>query len=430
MSMFDEEDEPIEISYAKYMEMSVGALKTLCNKYGIPFHFGTKKRDLAMNIIPNAMANSNILEKFYQSLHPNKQKILNYIVHYQGHKLRLDIKKVFKFDILSLKKDDRDIYVWWLELLLNNEQMDDDIRLYFLSFLEDSPTLKDVPAKTTVKNATLASIDQIKIDKLDRNYQPVSQKLIAHKAEDIASAIRIIYRLTKDSRIKITQKGTLAVRSNKLLQENLPLDSFNYILLLNFLIDNKYLSSPQLKLPTKTFDTLVSNDDGTLIKRLFMKFMAMGIQFEFNYVIFPTQSIEKELISKFRASIIEIIKNSSSSKWISIDSIVDQIPLNSKTLRQITNSYDYCYNFDLHNHHQGYNQLKHLKIVIRYFIKSFIGIAHNLGLFDIAKTDKSSFIGEDLKLLNRYYDSPFASIEYARLSDLGKFALSRQGVQR
>ncbi|HHH37008.1 MAG TPA: hypothetical protein ENK77_00135 [Epsilonproteobacteria bacterium] len=353
MSLFDEEDEPIEISYQKYMQMSVGALRTLCSKYGIPFHFGTKKRDLAMNIIPNAMANSDILEKFYQSLHPKEQKILNYIVHYQGHKLRLDIKKVFKFDILSLKKDGRDIYVWWLELLLDNDQMDDDIRLYFLNFLEDNASKKDLPVKTTVKSATLASIDQIKIDKLDSSFRPVSQKLIAYEAEDIASAIRIIYRLAKDSKIKVTQKGTLTVKSNKLLQENLPLDSFNYILLLNFLVDIKYLSPPQLKLPTQVFDTVISDDDGMLIKTLFMEFMAMRIQLEFNFVIFYTQSIRKDLISKFRATVIEIIKNSSSSEWISIDSIVDQIPLNTKTLRQITNSYDYCYNFDLHNHYHG-----------------------------------------------------------------------------
>ena len=73
--------------------------------------------------------------------------------------------------------------------------------------------------------------------------------------------------------------------------------------------------------------------------------------------------------------------------------------------------------------YQNYNRIKNLKIVVRYFIKSFIGIAHNLGLFDIAKTDKNSFIGEDLELLHRYYNSPFASIEYARLSGLGKFAL-------
>ena len=422
MSMFDEEDEPIEISYSKYMQMSVGALRTLCSKYGIPFHFGTKKRDLAMNIIPNAMANGDLLEQFYQSLHPKEQKILKYIVYYQGHNLRMDIKKKFKFDILSLKKDDKDIYVWWLELLLDNEQMDEDIRLYFLSFLEESGAEKYMPDKSVATPITLTTLNRVTVDKLDNNYQPISQKLIITEAQDIASAIRIIYRLAKDSKIKITQKRTLAVRSSKLLQENLPLDSFNYILLLNFLMDNRYLTTPQLKLPTQAFDTLVSDDDGMLIKRLFEKFMATKIQLEFNYVIFRTQPVEKDLISKFRSTIIDIIKNSSSHEWISIDSIVDQIPLNSKTLRQITNNYDYCYNFDLSNH-SHYNRIKDLKIVVRYFIKSFIGFTHNLGLFDIARTDKDSFVREDLDLLSLFYSSPFASIEYARLSDLGRFVL-------
>lgn len=423
MSMFYEEDAPIEISYSKYMELSVGALRTLCSKYGIQFHFGTKKRDLAMNIIPNAMANSDMLEQFYKSLHPNEQKILKYIVHYQGHNLRLDIKKRFKSDILSLKKDGRDIYVWWLELLLDNDQMDDDIRFYFISFLGDSATEKHVPDKTTITNATLTTLNQVTVDKLDSNFQPVSQKLTAYEAQDIASAIRVIYRLAQDSKIKITQKGTLTVKSSKLLQENLSLDSFNYILLLNFLTDIKYLSSPQLKLPTKVFDTAISQDDGMLIKKLYMKFMAINIQLEFNFVIFRTHSARGGLISQLRAVIINIIKNSSSSEWISIDYIADQIPINTKTLRQITNGYDYCYSFDLHDYYQNYNRIKNLKIVVRYFIKSFIGYAHNLGLFDIAKTDKDSFVGEDLELLHRYYDSPFASIEYARLSDLGKFAL-------
>ncbi len=405
------------------MMMSVGALRTLCSKYGIAFHFGTKKRDLAMNIIPNAMANSDILEHFYKNLQPKEQKILSYIVHYQGHNLRLDIKKKFKFDILSLKKDGRDIYIWWLELLLDNDRMDDDIRLYFLSFLEDTPNEERVPDIAAITNATLSSINNVTIDKLDSNFKPLSQKLTIYKALDIASAIRVIYRLAQDSKIKITQKGTLTVKSSKLLQENLPLDSFNYVLLLNFLVDIKYLSSAQLKLPTKAFDTAISQDDGALIKKLFLKFMAISIQLEFNFVIFHTHSARGSLISQLRSAIINIIKNSSSSEWISIDYIVDQIPINTKTLRQITNGYDYCYSFDLQDYYQNYNRIKNLKIVVRYFIKSFIGIAHNLGIFDIAKTEKDSFISEDLELLHRYYDSPFASIEYARLSDLGKFAL-------
>jgi len=421
--MFDEEDEPIEISYSKYMRMSVGALRTLSSKYGIEFHFGIQKRDMAMNIIPNAMANSDILEHFYKNLQPKEQKILKYIVHYQGYNLRLDIKKKFKFDILSLKKEGRDIYVWWLELLLDNDQMDDDIRFYFSTFLDDDSDKKQLPDKTKAVNMTAANIDQVKIDKLDWDYQSISQKLIHYEAQDTASVVRIIYRLAKDSKIKITQKGSLTVKSDKLLQENLPVDDFDYILLLNHLIKSKYLSSPQLKLPTKAFDAAISQDDGTLVKKLFMKYMSKKIQWEFNYVIFRTQTIEADLVSQFRETIVNIVKETSSSEWINIDYIVEQIPINTKTLKQITNGYDYCYNFDMQDYYHSYNKIKDLKIVLRYFIKSFIGIAHSLGIFDIAKTEKDSFFSEDLELLSHRYSSHFASIEYARLSDLGRFVL-------
>ena len=423
MSIFDEKDYPIEISYSKYMTMSVGALRTLCSKYGIEFYFGTKKRDLAMNIIPNAFANDDVLERFFNNLSPREQKILRYIVHYQGYNLRLDIKKQFKFDIVSLIKGGREIYVWWLELLLDREQMDEDIKYYFLSFLDEASEKGQLPEKPGVTHATFAGIDRVKVDKFDWSGQSVSQKLISYEAEDIASAIRIIYRLAKDSRIKVTKKGSLTVRSDKLLQENLSIGSFDYIMLLNHLIDIKYLTPPQLKLPTKAFDTAVSQDDGALVKTLFKKFMSKKKQWEFSYFIFRIQPWEGALISRLRETVIDIVKKSSNLEWISIDHIVDQIPINKKTLKQITNGYDYCYNFDPQGYYHNYNKINHLKIVIRYFVKSFIGISHNLGLFDIARTEEDSFTLEDLDLLNSYYSSPFASIEYAKISGLGRFVL-------
>ena len=119
MSMFYEDDGSIEIAYSKYLSLSIGALRTLASKYGITFYFGTKKRDLALTVIPDAMENDTFLEDFYNNLKPKEQKILKYIVNYRGKNLCSDVKKVFKFDIVSLRQGGRDVYVWWLELFVD-----------------------------------------------------------------------------------------------------------------------------------------------------------------------------------------------------------------------------------------------------------------------------------------------------------------------
>ena len=432
MSMFYEEDEPLEIAYNKYLSLSVGALRTLASRYGIAFYFGAKKNDLALHIIPDAMADDSFLEDFYKKLKPKEQKIFKYIVNYRGRTLRSDVKKVFKFDIVSMRQGGKDIYVWWLELLVDQGKMDEELKLYFLTFLEENNPEKlkgKKPHPIPSIKATLGDISQVKIDKLDSEYNQVSQKLLGYEPEDIITTVRIIYQLTKDARIKITQKGALAVRSEKLIRENVSVNNAYYIWLLNFLMEINYLSSQKVLLPTKVFDTAIAQDDGMLIKTLFEKYVETGVQHEFTFFIFRIQAVRGNLISDFRLSILDKIKKMECSDWISIDYMVDQIPLNAKTIKQITNDYHACYSFDTnHYRHRGnYNRLEHLKIVVRYFIKSFIGIAYRFGLFDIAKTPEESFIKKDLKLLESldgYYSSPFSSIEYAKLSDLGKFVLN------
>ncbi|RLA71560.1 MAG: hypothetical protein DRG30_08405 [Epsilonproteobacteria bacterium] len=427
--MFYEDDGSIEIAYSKYLSLSIGALRTLASKYGITFYFGTKKRDLALTVIPDAMENDTFLEDFYNNLKPKEQKILKYIVNYRGKNLHSDVKKVFKFDIVSLRQGGRDVYVWWLELFVDQGKMDEELKLYFLSFLEENnpkDTKEKKPHPTTSVKATLRDISKIKIDKLDSEHNPVSQKLLKYEPEDIVTTVRIVYQLAKDTKIKITQKGTLAVRSEKLIRENVSVDNTYYIWLLNFLMGIKYLFSQKETLPTKAFDTAIAQDDGMLMKTLFEQYIETRVQHEFGFFIFEIQAVSGNLISGFRLSILEIMKKTEYNEWISIDYIVDQIPLNAKTIKQITNEYNACYSFDAnyYRQHSKYNRLENLKIVVRYFIKSFIGIAYRFGLFDIAKTPEDSFIEEDLELLDGYYSSPFAAIEYAKLTDLGKFVLN------
>ena len=206
------------------------------------------------------------------------------------------------------------------------------------------------------------------------------------------------------------------------MRENLSVDNTYYIWLLNFLMGIKYLSSQKETLPTKIFDTTIAQNDGMLIKTLFEQYIETRVQHEFGFFIFEIQAVSGNLISDFRLSILEIIKKMECNEWISIDYIVDQIPLNAKTLKQITNEYHACYIFGANysRHRSNYNRLENLKIVVRYFIKSFIGIAYRFGLFDIAKTPEDSFTEEDLELLDGYYNSPFAAIEYAKLTDLDR----------
>lgn len=416
-----------EIARHKYMTLSEGALKTLCSKYEINFFFGVTKMELALNIIPDTMASEGYLEYFYNKLTAKEQKILKFVVTYTGRNLRVAVKKKFKFEIVSMTNGPQIIYVWWLELLIDQDQMDDDLREYFLKFLgedEQTPAKQEIVIKPSIHPATSKDINSIKIDKVDRDFRPLSQKLNIEEPQDIISIVRFFYHLAKDSKLKITQKGTLAVRSRKLIEESISADSHYYIWLINFLTDSKYLTYEQLKLPTKIFDKLIMQDDGKLIKALFHKYVATKIQQEFSFFVFSVRSNHGSNVIQLRKTIIGLITKLNTQEWISIDFLTDQIPLTKKVVTQISNNFPYCYNFE-HDYRgkydSSYNHIDDLKMVVRYFIKSFIGIASYFGFFTLATTAKVSFVEEELYRLNSYYDRPFINIEYVKLTELGRF---------
>ncbi|MEA3490558.1 MAG: hypothetical protein U9R27_01515 [Campylobacterota bacterium] len=426
--MFYEEDESIEIVYKKYILLSEGALKTLCSKYDINFFFGATKRELATNIIPDTIVSEGYLEHFYSKLTPREQKILKYIVNHRGGNLRAAVKKKFKFDIVSMTRGPQMIYVWWLELFIDQNEMDEVLRYYFFRFLGDDtliPNKKETPPIPAKHPDTTKDINSIKIHKVDGDFMPLSQKLIVEEPQDIVSIVRFFYRLAKDSKLKITQKGTLTVRSRRFIEESISADPHYYIWLINFLLDIQYLTKPQLKLPTKAFDSVIMRDDGKLIQALFDKYVAHKMQQEFNFVIFDIDATSGKDVAKFRKTLLETIANLNSDEWISIDFFTEEIPLTNKVITQISNGYPYCYNFehDYRRRRDGYNQLKDLKMVVRYFIKSFVGIASNFGLFTLATTAKESFIADELKRSDGYYNRPFINIEYIKLTKLGRFVL-------
>ena len=417
-----------EIAHQKYMTLSEGALKTLCSKYEINFFLGVTKKELALQIIPDTMASKGYLEYFYNKLTPKEQKILKFIVNYRGGNLRVAVKKKFKFDIVSMTKGSQIIYVWWLELLLDQDQMDESLRGYLLNFLgegEQSFAMQERVDDLGVPPPTTKDINTITIQKVDGDFTPLSQKLIIEEPQDVVSIIHFFYRLAKDSKLKITQKGTLTVRSRKLIEESISAEASYYVWFINFLLEIQYLTTPQLKLPTKAFDTMIKKEDGKLIKALFDKYVAIKIQQEFNFVIFDIDATHGNNVPQLRKTILKIISKLNTDEWISIDFLTEQIPLTQKVLTQISNNYPYCYNFeqDYRHRREGYNNLKDLKMVLRYFIKSFVGIASNFGLFTLATTAKESFIAEELERSDGYYKRSYINIEYAKLTKLGRFVL-------
>jgi len=85
----------------------------------------------------------------------------------------------------------------------------------------------------------------------------------------------------------------------------------------------------------------------------------------------------------------------------------------------------FCYNFidDPKNSLGNYNNMDHLKIIIRYYLKAFFLIGEYFGLFNIAKTDKSYFFENELRIIHHYYENESGAIEYIQLTDLGRFVL-------
>lgn len=422
MSLFNEEYKTIDIASKKYMSLSKGALETLCSKYDIKISFTKTKKEIALQIIPFVMVSEGYLEHFYSELTPKEQKILKFIVNYRGGNLRIAVKRKFKFDIVLMTRGSQIIYVWWLELLLYQDKMDESLREYFFDFLGEG-NKEEMLIVHKMHPSTTKDVGSVTINKVDAHSEPISQKLNIEEPQDIVAIMRFFYRLAKDSKLKITQKGALTVRSRKLIEESISTDMNYYIWFINFLIDNKYLSHQQLKLPTKAFDKIIMYDDGKLIKALFNKHVATKIQQEFSFFPFVISSKHGSNVVQLRKTIIELITNLDTQEWISIDFLADQIPLTKKVITQISNDYPYCYNFeqDYRHKYSSYNQIEDLAMVLRYFIKSFIGIASYFGLFTLATTAKVSFVEEELQRLNSYYNRPLINIEYVKLTELGRF---------
>ena len=412
----------------KYIYLSEGALKTLCSKYNINFFFGATKKELITNIIPNTMKSEGYLEHFYRELAPKEQKILKFIVNYAGKNLRAVIKKKFKFEIVSMTKDSQTIYIWWLELLLYQDQMDQGFRELFFKFLGEGTLASEESVIQLIEPnhpPITKDLTNIKIHKVNGDFELLSQNLIINEPEDTVTIVRFLYRLAKDTKLKSTQKGMLTVRSRRFIEEGISAKNLHYIWVINFLLDIEYLTYYQLKLPTEAFDKAVINNDGELIKILLDKYLAINTQEEFKYMIFDAKITHGKSVSQLRKSIIETIAKLNTDKWICIDFITSKIPHTNEVVTQISNDFPCCYNFeqDYRRRQNSYNQLKDLKMVLRYFIKSFVGISAKLGLFTLATTKEESFIAEELQRSDGYYKRQYIDIEYIKLTDIGRFVL-------
>jgi hypothetical protein len=123
--------------------------------------------------------------------------------------------------------------------------------------------------------------------------------------------------------------------------------------------------------------------------------------------------------------VVKLIKNSDTTKYISIDSLVEQLKINNKLLSYIANGSRYSYGFFERKHANlskiKYNQLENLKTVCRYFIKAFVGTLHRLDICDIGSTEFPVYSFEDLDSLDNERNYYFMDIEYFKLTNLGKY---------
>ncbi len=277
---------------------------------------------------------------------------------------------------------------------------------------------------------TTSDITTVTIKKYTLDREQIIQKLFVETPLELALSARVIYQYAKNNKIKVTQKGELTVRSAKLLDANLTVGYNYYIWLLNFLINNKYLGTKQEKLPTKAFDKLINSDDGVFTSTIFTKFLNLKMQKEFDFIPFDISKYSGNGIKEFRTSIIEIIKTLKNNEWINIDYIANQIAITPRTLKQITNNNHRCYNFknSSRTYYESYNRIENLKIIVRFFIKSFVGTMNRFGLCSIAKTAQESFCGEDFPDLQIRYDIEYTAVEYFKLSSIGLFSLGIEDI--
>lgn len=441
-SFFDEEDEPLEIVTSKYLMMSETELRSLCSQYKISIYYGNKKNDIIFKVIPEALNREGFLENFYNNLEKQQREILKFIVNYSGNSIFHAIRKRFNFDITQMRKNGRDVYVWWLELFIDNGEMDEDIKEYYFEFLHDEKLKKRINDKKEYKSKQqklkkekekiepyLDDITNVEIYKYDFEYDLSPYELFEQEYTNMVENIRIFYQLCKDKKVVITQKRALAVRSVKLLDAQLTIDTEIYVWLLNILSDLKFLTIKKDVIPTKLFDNIINLDDGDLLKAIVEKFIKLDYQVELSYAPFNTTPRGGNgSIQNLRKKIIDIIKKADRSKWISIDSIVNEIPIDSKTLKYIQNGGKYTYGFYVTNgyHRQiKYERLSDLKVVLRYFVKAFIGLFCRFGVCSIGYTSIAAYVEKDLDILYETgeRDRPFANIEYFKLKEIGLYSL-------
>ena len=266
------------------------------------------------------------------------------------------------------------------------------------------------------------SFNDIVVNKYTLSGNMYEQKLQKLPAEDILLAINVLYSVANDSKLKVTQKRALAVRSEKLLYAQMPKE-YNFTWLINLFVELKYLKNGQFLLPTNKFHKLIQKGDGDIIKNIFKDILNFPYNNEVTNGIFRASVVRGDHVKNFREMIVNLIKEQEKDIWINIDSLVDKIKLSSKTMKYITNDYIYCYAFYGNSQRLEYNKIEHLKVVVRYFLKTFFGVMCQMGLCDLGATEFQAYNKEDVRILRGYteYATSFGNVEYYKLTALGQY---------
>ena len=416
----------ISIVENKYLYLDKGAVRALCSKYNIEFFFNTKALELIQVVIPKNLTSLEFLKNFYNKLQSNEKKILKFIVNYDGDNIQETVKKNFQFDIAVMTRKGMITYVWWLELLMDNDEFEEVYRELFLEFLG---TDKKEKKRTLQKQNKIEKsvnrekeLKDIVVNKYTLSGEMYKQNLEKLPAEDILLAINLLYSIANDSKLKITQKRVLAVRSEKLLYAQMP-EEYNFTWLINLLSETKYLQKEQTMLPANKFHKLMQKGDGDIIKDIFKDILNLPYNNEVTSGIFIASVIRGDHVKNFREMIVNLIKEQEKDIWINIDSLVDKIRLSSKTMKYITNNYKYSYAFYGNSQRLEYNKIEHLKVVVRYFLKTFFGVICQMGMCDLGETELQAYNKEDVRILRGYteYATSFGNVEYYKLTALGQY---------
>lgn len=264
-------------------------------------------------------------------------------------------------------------------------------------------------------------ITKVVINKYNLDGKSYSQYLKEDKEIDIILNTQILYSLCLDKKIKRIKSGNLASVSEKILKKSFSND-FKELDYLNFLLNKKYLRRDKEITPTLKFTNLMQKSNGEIIKKLYDD--AIKSEKIDELADAPFASCCRGKYVKFlRDMILKIIKKQDTSLWINIDTIVDAVKLDKTTLRNVTNGYRYGYIFVRNNFKRGYNDIEDLKVVIRYFTKSFIGIMHQFGLCKVAHTRFQAYNKEDVAIIKNNQVGRYANLEYFQLNELGLFVL-------